>query len=136
MKKYLKTLVFVLTALTVVYTAIAFFVIRGLGIYHLGTTVGRILASSWQYTGLAAFVLMICTVIMLLKNRKAGEQKIPAAAPQSVDGAQSAESIESQKETKKERMKADKALNLHEASKQLKMRCLPKSRTLERVPPR
>ena len=37
---------------------------------------------------------------------------------------------------KKERRKEiKKALNLHEASKQLKMRCLPISRTLERAPP-
>lgn len=110
MRKFLKILVFILTVLTGVYTITAFVLIRGLGIYRLGTTVGRILATSWQYTGLAALVLVICTAIILLARRKNKEQKVPATAPQSesvTENAQpSAPEAEGKKKTNRKKMKA------------------------------
>lgn len=80
MKKIAKRIALVVLAVTAVYTAIAWFLLRGLGAYRLGTTVGMILSHSWQYTGLAALVLAAWAVISSLLRRKKGD-KIAAAAP-------------------------------------------------------
>ena len=50
MKRKLSLAALVLMALLGVYSAVAYSMLRGAGAYRIGTTVGSILARSWQYT--------------------------------------------------------------------------------------
>ena len=83
MKKVMKWIPVALFVITAVYSGVAAFLLRGLGVYQLGTTVGTVLSSSWQYTAAAAFVLLLIIVIPLaVKLLKSRSRKIAAAVPQ------------------------------------------------------
>lgn len=103
MKKIMKRLAVVLLVLTGAYTIAAYFMTRGLGIYRLGTTVGTILANSWQYTGFAALILLTVTLISLIGTRRTASRKIKTAAPQAADAGMMPEQPEIEQPKQKKR---------------------------------
>ena len=74
------------------YSMGAWMMLRGAGAYRLGTSMGQILAASWQYTALAAVLLLLILGIPRLrkllrygikgslKNDNGKEDKIPPAS--------------------------------------------------------
>ena len=74
------------------YSIGAWMMLRGAGAYRLGTSMGQILAASWQYTALAAVLLLLILGIPRLrkllrygikgslKNDNGKEDKIPPAS--------------------------------------------------------
>lgn len=85
MKKKVTIILWVLFGVTAVYTPVAALLVRGLGIYRLDTTLGMVLACSWQYTALAAAVLLAAVGIPLaLRLIKTRQEKL-AAAPAQAD---------------------------------------------------
>lgn len=77
MKRKLSLAALVLMVLLGVYSAVAYSMLRGAGAYRIGTTVGSILARSWQYTALAAVLLLLILAVprlLRLVRRKPGTQ--------------------------------------------------------------
>ena len=87
MKKQLKRLLLVLLAVTTGYTAAASVLTRGLGVYRMNTALGRVLAVSRPYTGLAALLLWAAALVWLarwLRGRRTagGQEQAQAEQPE------------------------------------------------------
>lgn len=83
MKRKLSLAALVLMVLLGVYSAVAYSMLRGAGAYRIGTTVGSILARSWQYTALAAVLLLLILAVprlLRLVRRKPGTQAASGAS--------------------------------------------------------
>ena len=78
MKRKLSLAALILMAALAVYSAAAWWMLRGAGAYRMGTSMGSILAGSWQYTALAALllflVLAIPRLLRLLRRRPGAVQ--------------------------------------------------------------
>lgn len=78
MKRKLSLAALILMAALAVYSAAAWWMLRGAGAYRMGTSMGSILAGSWQYTALAALllflVLAVPRLLRLLRRRPGAVQ--------------------------------------------------------------
>ena len=63
MKRKLSLAALILMAALAVYSAAAWWMLRGAGAYRMGTSMGSILAGSWQYTALAALLLFLVLAV-------------------------------------------------------------------------
>ena len=78
MKRKLTFAALLLMILLAVYSIAARWMLRGTGAYRLGTSVGAVLANSWQYTALAALLLLLILalprLVRLLRRRSGARQ--------------------------------------------------------------
>lgn len=70
MKKKILIVSVILTLFSAGYAITAFISTRGLKIYRMGTTMGKILTRSYQPAAFAAFVLLVVSVILVLSLKK------------------------------------------------------------------
>ena len=79
MKRKLTLAALLFMVLLAVYSAAAWWMLRGAGAYRMGTTMGSVLAGSWQYTALAALLLLlILAAPRLVRLLRRGPGKAPA----------------------------------------------------------
>ena len=85
-KRILLAVLIIITLVLLVYSFIAKFEVSGAGAYRISTEKGRLFANTWQYTLIAAFLLIaVLLVISIIKIRKSKvkiiNQKIEPTKP-------------------------------------------------------
>lgn len=79
MKRKLSLIGAAIMVLLIIYSGVAWWMLRGAGAYRIGTQLGEILSVSWQYTALTALFLVLILGIpfMLQRIRKSKAVKLP-----------------------------------------------------------